>query len=265
MVEKAKENMIQSGRDGVMHAVRQRFADGADHIKITTTGGVLHGKTSDVNLVLWSDDELDAMVTEAERMGKYIAAHAHATAGINAAVRNGVRTIEHSTVLDEATIDLMLEKGTFITPTLSAGMFIYHMDEETRKTLPPEIISKWELVSANMAKSHKLAFQKGVPLTMGTDAPVAGDHAHTNFEMTLMVKHLEMTPYQVIRSGSIISATAMKLKDSLGSIKEGKMADFVILEKDPKDDINVFMDHENFYKVIKGGVVVSEKGKLIED
>ncbi|MHA2504504.1 MAG: amidohydrolase family protein, partial [Candidatus Kariarchaeaceae archaeon] len=114
LIHDRKNNEPISGVDGILHAVRQRKADGANHIKTMTTGGVLHGKTSDVNLSLWNDEELRAMVVEAERLGMYVCAHAHNNNGIKAAVKAGVRSIEHSTMLDEDTIDLMVQMGTYI-------------------------------------------------------------------------------------------------------------------------------------------------------
>jgi len=262
MIDDLRNKEPISGKDGIIHTVRSRKADGSDHIKTTTTGGVLHGKTSDVTQSLWTDEELEAMVSEAERIGMYVAAHAHQTSGINAAVRAGVRTIEHSTILDEETIKLMLDKGTYITPTQSAGTYIYHMDNSYRQGLPPEVISKWELVSEKMVESHKLAHEQGVPLTLGTDAPVAGDHAHTNLEMQLMANHLDMSPYEVIKSGTLISAEAMKMGELLGSISLGKFGDLVLLNQDPRDNIDIFMNVENIDTVLKEGQIVSQQGKL---
>ncbi|MHA2502228.1 MAG: amidohydrolase family protein, partial [Candidatus Kariarchaeaceae archaeon] len=142
------------------------------------------------------------------------------------------------------------------------GTFIKFATDEQRAKLPPEVINKWNHVSQEMARSHALAFKKGVPLTLGTDAPVAKDHCHTDFEMQLMVDELGLTPYEVIQAGTLISARCMRLDNELGSIKAGNLADLIVLAKDPETDITIFQEDANLEMVFKEGSVVSRSGKL---
>ncbi|OLS16843.1 MAG: Imidazolonepropionase [Candidatus Heimdallarchaeota archaeon LC_2] len=257
-----KELETTSGKDGVIHAVRDRKSKGSDHIKTATTGGVVHGKGSDVNLSLWRDEELEAMVSEAERLGIYVAAHAHADVGISAAVRTGVRSIEHCSMPTEETLDNMVKMKTYLVATQSAVNFINFAPEKVKAMLPPEIISKWKRVSQDANENHKLAFQKGIPIALGTDAPVAGDHCHSPLELKLLVQNVGMTPLQAIEAGTKTAARVIQMEDQLGSIEVGKLADLVLLEKSPEADITIFEDLNNLFKVIKDGKIVSEKGKL---
>ncbi len=248
--------------DGVIHAVRDRRSEGSDHIKTTTTGGVVHGKGSDVNLSLWRDEELEAMVSEAERLGMYVAAHAHADSGIAAAVRTGVRSIEHCSMPTEETLDNMVKMGTYLVATQSAVNFINFAPEKVKAMLPPEIISKWKRVSQHANENHKLALEKGIPIALGTDAPVAGDHCHSPLELKLLVENVGMSPLQAIEAGTMTAARVIRMEDQLGSIEVGKLADLVILEKSPDADITIFEDLNNIHAVLKDGKIISEKGRL---
>lgn len=262
-IDANKELETISGTDGVIHAVRERREEGSDHIKTTTTGGVVHGKGSDVNLSLWRDEELEAMVSEAERLGMYVAAHAHADGGIASAVRTGVRSIEHCTMPTEETLDNMVKMGTYLVATQSAVNYINFAPEKVKQMLPPEIISKWKKVSQDANENHKLALEKGIPIALGTDAPVAGEHCHAPLELKLLVQNVGMTPLQAIEAGTKTAARVIRMEDQLGSIDVGKFADLVLLEKSPESDISVFEDLNNIHAVIKDGKFVSEKGKLI--
>lgn len=264
-LDASKDLEAVSGPQGVIHAVRERKAEGSDHIKTTTTGGVTNGKSSDVNLSLWRDEELEAMVSEAERLGMYVAAHAHADAGIASAVRTGVRSIEHGTMPTEETLDNMLKMGTYLIPTQSAVNFINFAPEAVTNMLPPHMIDKWKHVSQDANTNHKLAHEKGIPIALGTDAPIAGGHCHSPLELKFLVQNVGMTPLQAIEAGTKTAARVIRMEDQLGSIETGKLADLVLLEKNPETDITIFEDLNNLHSVFKDGKVVSEKGKLIHN
>ncbi|RMG33611.1 MAG: amidohydrolase family protein, partial [Methanobacteriota archaeon] len=121
-----EEHAVASGVDGVIHAVRNRKKMGADLIKTTTTGGVLHGQGSKVEQALWREEEIRAMVDEAKRLGMDVAAHAHMEVGVRLAVEAGVRTIEHGTFISEDTAKEMVKRNTYLVATQSAGTFISH-------------------------------------------------------------------------------------------------------------------------------------------
>ncbi len=250
-----------SGVDDVIRAVRNRRSTGADFIKTMTTGGVLHGQDSKVKLSLWMDEELEAMVHEAERLGMYVAAHAHGEYGINRAINAGVRTIEHASMIAEEDIKELIKRKGFIVPTQSAMDIFKH--EAVIRALPPEVKRKGELVSKTALKQHKLAFQLGAQIALGTDAPVGGDHFHSANELEHYVKNIGMTSEQAIQAGTIVAARAIGQEDNLGSITEGKLADIVILDKDPREDIAVFKNTQLISNVIKDGKIVASRGKLL--
>ncbi len=246
------EQATMSGSDGVVHAVRNRKKLGADLIKTTTTGGVLHGQGSKVEQPLWRYEELQAMVDEAERLGMYVAAHAHMESGVRLAVDAGVRTIEHGTFIGDETAKEMVKRGTFLVGTESAGTFIHHAPEHVKLQLPPEVIEKWETVSSKMVESHQIAYEKGVTFALGTDAPVAGDHCHAPMELKLLMSNLDLSASEVLQIATINSAKAIKMDHLLGSITQGKKADLVITKTNPLNDISVF-ERPADLKVMKGG------------
>ena len=247
-----EEQAVPSGVDGVIHAVRNRKKMGADLIKTTTTGGVLHGQGSKVEQPLWREEESRVMVDEAERLGMYVAAHAHMEVGVRLAVEAGVRTIEHGTFISDGTAKEMVKRGTFLVPTQSAGTFINQAPEPVKAMLPPEVIQKWETVSEQMIESHRIAYENGVMFALGTDAPVAGEHCHTPRELQLLMNNLGISAEEVLKIATINSAKAMRMEDQLGSIATGKKADLVITGVNPLEDITVF-ERPDELRVMKGG------------
>ena len=251
-----------SGSNNVIQAVRERKRRGADFIKTMTTGGVVHGKGSKVQLYFWRTEELEAMVSEAERLGMYVAVHAHNSDGILKAVQCGARTIEHGTFLTEEIVDCMVQKGTFLVPTESAGLFILNASDEIKKKLHPEVVEKWQTVSNEMVKSHKLAYKKGVNIAFGTDLPVSSDHGASALELQYLHENLDMPPEEVFYCATLQSARALKLDDKIGSIEVGKIGDCVLFEENPLIDVKIVQNRKKILMVIKEGVVVAEKGVL---
>ncbi len=252
-----------SGPDGMIHAVRERRRDGSDFIKTTTTGGVLHGQESKVELTLWNDEELEAMVKEAERLGMHVAAHAHGSSGIHNAVKAGIHTIEHGTMMEEETASLMRKKGTVLVATHIAGTFFGDLTPEMKKIFPPEIIRKGEHVTKKAIECHKMAYKKGVKIALGTDAPVAGDHGNSARELTLLVKSVGMTPVEALQTATINSARAIRMEKELGSIEVGKYADLIIVNGNPLEDITLLEKINNLDYVIKDGRIMAQQGKLV--
>ncbi|MHA2304295.1 MAG: amidohydrolase family protein [Candidatus Hodarchaeales archaeon] len=254
---------VISGQDGVIHAVRSRKRDGADYIKTATTGGVLHGQDSKVELSLWNDEELEAMVKEAERLGMYVASHAHGTLGIHKAVQADVHTIEHGSLVSEETSDIMVQKGTYLIPTHSAISFFGNLSDEMKKIIPPEAIKKGQHILKSVIEKHKIAHEKGVTIALGTDAPVASDHGNSSRELTLMVKNIGMTPAEALQAATINAARALRMDDEVGSIETGKFADLIIVEGDPLEEIALLEKVENILHVIKDGRIMAQQGKLV--
>ncbi|NPD89974.1 MAG: amidohydrolase family protein [Asgard group archaeon] len=256
-----KESVVTAGVDNVVYAVRDLKRLGADFVKTLTTGGVLHGMESKVEFSLWTEDELKAMVTEAHRLGLHLASHAHGTAGIIAAVEAGIDTIEHASYMTEEVADLMVKNGTYIVPTQTAAMSL--VSPELLKLMPPEIQKKTIEVDKIMKESHRLAFKKGVKIVIGTDAGTPGNyHGNTANEVRLMVEDVGMTTVQALQAATIEGAKAIWLEDKIGTIEKGKLADMVICEKNPLEDIKVLSNVTSLSHVIKDGIVMAEQGRI---
>lgn len=250
---------VLTGVDGIKHAVRDRKRAGADLIKTLTTGGVLHGMDSKLGTSLFLDEELEAMVEEAERLGMHVACHAHGLEGIYRAVKAGIHTIEHGSFLDEETADLMVKKGSFLVPTQMAlaGLLSSGILEQ----LPPEVQVKTKKTGIAQREAHKIAFEKGVQIAVGTDAGTPGNfHGTTGTEIKYMVENVGMTPVQALQAATIVGAKCVHLDDKIGVIEKGKMADIVISNKNPLEDISVIENPKNFSHVIKDGKIMVEKG-----
>ncbi|MHA2503723.1 MAG: amidohydrolase family protein [Candidatus Kariarchaeaceae archaeon] len=250
---------VMTGTEGVMHMVRDKKADGFDMIKTATTGGVLHGMESKVERSLWRSEELEAMVDEAERLGMYVAAHAHGDAGIQAALRAGVRTIEHGSLMSEESMKLILEKGHYLVPTHSAPNLIKR--PEVRNHLPPDVVERGDYVTKMAIQQHRIAFERGVKIALGTDAPVGGQHCHSAEELELMVTQVGMTPTQALQSATVVAAEAIR-RDDLGVLEVGRLADLVVVNGDPTQDITIMQDLAVIEMVVKGGQIVVKNGVL---
>lgn len=232
-----KDGVVNSPEDA-RKAVRQRYKEGADLIKITATGGVLSFASSGHN-PQFTEEEVAAVVDIASDYGFHVAAHAHGTEGMKRAIRAGVRTIEHGTYLDDEAMELMKERGTYLVPTLMAGDFVTKKAAE--KGYFPEVVrTKAATIGPVMAKNFKRAVDLGVPIAFGTDAGVFphGDNAH---ELTLMVQ-AGMDPMTAIRSATVVASRVIDMQDQIGTIEAGKLADLTAVEGNPLDDITVFDD-----------------------
>ncbi len=260
LVNFSKENyQVKAGVDNVKHAVRDQKNEGADFIKTATTGGVLHGMESKVSFSLWTHEELVAMREEAHRLGMHVACHAHGTPGIIAAAEAKLDTIEHGSYMTEEAAGLMVKNGTYLVPTQLAAMGL--VSPELMKMMPPEVQKKTVEVDKNMKRSHKLAFEKGVKIAIGTDAGTPGNyHGNTGFEVKLMVDDVGMTPTQALQAATIEGAKAIWMDEDIGSIEKGKLADIVICDLNPIEDIAVITNPKNFSHVIKDGKIMAERG-----
>ena len=250
---------VKAGIEGVMHAVRERKAMGADFIKTLTTGGVLHGQESKLGTSLFTDEELEAMVKEAHRIGMHVASHAHGLEGIYRAVKAGIDSIEHGSFLDEETADLMVKKGTFLVPTQAA--LIHLLESDILAQLPPEVQVKTKETAVSQQESHKIAYEKGVQIAVGTDAGTPGNfHGKAASEVKYMVENIGMTPSQALQAATIVGAKCVHIDDKVGVIEKGKIADILICNKNPLDDISLIENPKNFTHIIKDGKVMVEKG-----
>jgi imidazolonepropionase-like amidohydrolase len=247
---------IADGPDAVRAAVRYQVKYGADAIKTCATAGVLSGGDAEVGVLQYRLEELQAMVDEARKMGRKVAAHAHGTEGIKVATRAGVASIEHGSFLDVEGAKLMAERGTYLVPTLMAGEAVLRAADAGK--MPPYIVVKARAAATAMRNGIKLAIANGTPIALGTDAGV-GRHGENAHEFTLMVEWGGMTPMQAIVAGTASAARLLGWDARLGTLAAGKLADIVAVPGDPTRDVKAL---ERVSFVMKGGVVFKGEGAV---
>ncbi len=239
---------VIDGPTQAVQAVRQRYKDGSDLIKITATGGVLSIAKSGLN-PQFTEDEIRAIVTTARDYGFKVAAHAHGAEGMKRAVRAGVDTIEHGTFMDDETIALMKQKGTFYVPTISAGRWVADRSRE-EGFFPAVVRPKAALVGPQIQDTFARALKAGVRILFGTDTGVS-PHGDNAAEFVLMVE-AGMAPMAAIRSATSETAKFLEIDDRLGSVQAGRLADLVAVPGDPLADISAM---RRVHFVMKDGVV----------
>ena len=245
-----------TAEDGVINgpyeaytAVRQRYKDGADGIKLTVTGGVLSVAKSGDN-PQFTIEEVDSIVKAAKDYGMWVAVHAHGAEGMKRAVIAGVDSVEHGTFMTEEVMDLMIQYGTYYVPTISAGEFVAEkskIDNYFPEIVRPKAANVGPQISATFAKAYK----RGVKIAFGTDAGVQ-PHG-TNLKEFIYMVNSGMPNIEAIKAATIETAKLLKIDSKLGSISKGKLADLVAVNGNPLLDIN---DIENISFVMKDGVVI---------
>ncbi len=239
---------VADGVPALMQKTREIAKYGADCIKVCASGGVL-SKGDSPEATQFSDEEIRAVVIEAHRLGRKVAAHAHGAAGIKQAVLAGVDSIEHGSYIDDEAIRLMKEKGTYLVPTLYlADWFI---ENYQRMRVPDFMVAKAKVVMPAARQNIGRAFKAGVKVAFGTDAAVY-PHGLNAREFAVMVK-LGLTPMQSIQAATINAADLLGWSDRVGSIEPGRFADIIAVNGDPTTDVSV-LEHVVF--VMKGGQVV---------
>ncbi len=242
------EQGVVNGPYEVYTAVRQRYKDGADGIKITVTGGVLSPAKSGDN-PQFTQEEVDAVVSAAKDYGMWVAVHAHGAEGMKRAIKAGVDSIEHGTFMDDEAMDLMIENGTYYVPTISAGVWVAEkskIDNFFPEIVRPKAASVGPQISGTFKKAHK----RGVKIAFGTDAGVQ-KHGTNWKEFVYMVEN-GMSEMKAIQSATMETAKLLRIDDKLGSIEEGKLADMIAVKGNPIDDISIL---ENIEVIIKDGIV----------
>ena len=239
-----KEGVI-SGPYEARRAVRQRYKEGSDVIKLTVTGGVLSlAKSSDNTQFMY--DELEAIMATARDYNFVVAVHAHGAEGMKRAVEAGVDSVEHGTYMTEDIMTLMKKKGTYYVPTISAGKWV----AEKADTYPAIIQPKARAVGPNMQATFAKAYKKGVKIAFGTDAGVF-PHGMNAREFIYMVE-AGMPAMEAIQSATLTAAKVLRVDNKLGSVEVGKIADLIAVEGNPLENIEL-MTEVSF--VMKEGVV----------
>ncbi|HSG52419.1 MAG TPA: amidohydrolase family protein [Rheinheimera sp.] len=245
-----KEGVI-NGADDARKAVRQRYKEGSDLIKITATGGVLSVAKSGSN-PQFTDEELAAIVSTAKDYGMKVAVHAHGKEGMERAIKAGVDSIEHGTYMDKATMAMMKKQGTYFVPTISAGKWA---EEKSRIAgfFPDLVRPKAATIGAKIQDTFAAAYKAGVKIAFGTDAGVF-EHGNNWREFVYMTE-AGMPAIEAIQSATIEGARLLGVADELGSIKVGKIADIIAVPGDPLQDIQM-MGQVNF--VMKAGQIYKQ-------
>lgn len=226
---------VVNGADDCRKAVRQRYKDGADLIKLTATGGVLSLAASGQN-PQFAMDELSAIVETAKDYNMAVAVHAHGTEGMKRAVLAGVDSIEHGTYMTDEIMQLMKERGTFWVPTNMAGEWVAKMAEQPGYF--PEIVRpKAAAIGPAIRETFRKANAAGVKIAFGTDSGVSkhGENAH---EFELMVEG-GMSPMKAIQSATLVASQLLRVSDRLGTLEPDKIADVIAVEGNPLEDISM--------------------------
>src|SRR5229473_2118228 len=238
---------VADGVEAVQHKVREVIKYGADVIKICATGGVL-SKGDDPNASQYTLEEMKAIVADAHRLGRKVAAHAHGAEGVRWASEAGVDSIEHGHFMDDAAIATMKKNGTYLVPTLFLGEY---MEKNLKDSGVPEFSKqKMRDVAAAAPVNVKKAFAAGVKVAFGTDAAVY-PHGLNAGEFHVYVK-LGMTPLAAIQTATINAADLLGSKYLVGAMEPGKWADVIAVDGDPTKDVTI-LEHIKF--VMKGGSV----------
>ncbi|MGD0791073.1 MAG: amidohydrolase family protein [Terriglobales bacterium] len=242
---------VADGVEAVQHKTREIIKYGADVIKICATGGVLsHGDNPQASQ--YTLEEMKAIVADAHRLGRKVAAHAHGAEGIRWASEAGVDSIEHGSYIDDAAIATMKKNGTYLVPTLYLADWF--LENAEKIGTPAELIAKAREVMPAARKNVARAFAAGVKVGFGTDAAVY-PHGLNAHEFAVMVK-LGLTPLQAIQAATINDADLLGWSDKIGSIEPGKWADIVAVDGDPLADVTTL---ERVKFVMKGGEVVENQ------
>lgn len=242
-----KEGVV-NGLEDARKAVRQRYKNGADWIKITATGGVLSVAKSAGN-PQFTQEEMEAIVATAKDYGMKVAAHAHGDEGMQRAVRAGVKTIEHGTEMSEATMELMIKNNAYLVPTITAGKTV---EENAKKPnyYPGIVVPKALAIGPKIQGTFARAYKKGVPIAFGTDAGVF-QHGLNAREFIYMTD-AGMPIIKALQCATLTNAMLLDMDKQIGSIETGYLADIIATNDDPTQDISTVT---NVIFVMKEGVV----------
>ena len=245
-----EEGVIDSPEEAIK-AVRQRYKDGTDGIKITATGGVLSVAKSGEN-PQFTDAELMAIVSTANDYGLWTAAHAHGKEGMKRAVLAGINSIEHGTYMDQEIMDLMKARGTYYVPTIMAGDWVAEK-AKIANFFPALVKPKAEKIGPQITSTFAQAYKAGVKIAFGTDSGVS---AHgDNWQEFILMTNAGMSNEDALKSATIETAKLLRVEDQLGQIKPGMFADIIAFQKNPTEDISIV---KNVSFVMKDGVIYKQ-------
>jgi imidazolonepropionase-like amidohydrolase len=245
-----EEGVIDSPEEAIK-AVRQRYKDGTDGIKITATGGVLSVAKSGEN-PQFTNAELIAIIATANDYGLWTAAHAHGKEGMKRAVIAGINSIEHGTYMDQEVMDLMKARGTYYVPTIMAGDWVAKK-AKIPNFFPALVKPKAEKIGPQIQSTFAMAYKAGVKIAFGTDSGVS---AHgDNWQEFILMTDAGMSNKDALKSATIETAKLLRVEDKLGQIKSGMLADIIAVQNDPLQDISTV---KNVSFVMKDGVIYKQ-------
>jgi imidazolonepropionase-like amidohydrolase len=245
------EDGVINGPYEAFTAVRQRYKDGANGIKLTVTGGVLSVAASGDN-PQFTQTEVEAVVEAAKDYGFWVAVHAHGSEGMKRAVLAGVDSVEHGTYMTTEVMDLMIERGTYYVPTISAGEFV--AEKSKIDNYFPEIVRpKAATVGPQIGATFNKAIDRGVKIAFGTDVGVQ-PHG-TNWKEFVYMNKYGMEPMDTIKAATMETAKLLRIDSKLGSIESGKIADIIAVDGNPLNDLSVM---QNVVFVMKEGNVYKQ-------
>ena len=245
-----KEGVVNGVADA-RKAVRQRYKNGADWIKITATGGVLSVAKNSKN-PQFTEEEIEAIVTTAKDYDMQVAAHAHGDEGMQRAIRAGVKTIEHGTLMSSETMELMKQNDAYLVPTISAGKYVAEK-AKVEGYYPVIIVPKALEIGSQIQDMFSRAYKQGVNIAFGTDAGVF-PHGENGKEFGFMVE-AGMPPMKALQSATITNAKLLGKEDSLGQLESNFTADIVAVNEDPTKNINTM---ESVVFVMKEGEIYKD-------
>jgi imidazolonepropionase-like amidohydrolase len=245
-----EEGVIDSPEEAIK-AVRQRYKDGTDGIKITATGGVLSVAKSGEN-PQFTNAELIAIIATANDYGLWTAAHAHGKEGMKRAVIAGINSIEHGTYMDQEVMDLMKARGTYYVPTIMAGDWVAKK-AKIPNFFPALVKPKAEKIGPQIQSTFAMAYKAGVKIAFGTDSGVS---AHgDNWQEFILMTDAGMSNKDALKSATIETAKLLRVEDKLGQIKPGMLADIIAFQNNPIEDISTV---KNVSFVMKDGVIYKQ-------
>ena len=251
---------IVTGADEVRRAVRTNFRNGADFIKIMTTGGVFSQGDRAGETCHFSREEIRAAVEEAENQGTYVSSHAQANKGIRTALENGVKSIEHGFYLDDYCIELMLKNDCWLIPTLSI-MHTSKLYNEKNPNVLPELKEKtlrsYEAHYANLDKAHKAGVKIGMGCDFVNDKAMGCTYDRANMEFERMAA-AGFSAAEIIRAATKTNSELLLMADQIGTLEKGKLADVILVKGDPLEDIKIMCDANNIKVVIQDGRIVKD-------
>jgi imidazolonepropionase-like amidohydrolase len=242
---------VADGVDAVRHKVREDIKYGSDVIKICATGGVM-SKGDDPNASQYTREEMKAIVEEAHRLGRKVAAHAHGAEGVIWASEAGVDSIEHGHLMNDDSIATLKKNGTYVVPTLY--LMDWNRENLAKRNAPDFVVRKMKEVSAVGQNNLKKAFAAGVKVAFGTDAAVY-PHGLNAHEFAVYVR-LGMTPLQAIQTATVNASDLLGWSNKVGTLEPGKFADLVAVDGDPLKDVTTL---EKVRFVMKGGEIIKNE------